>query len=369
MKKVTHLTSVHSRYDTRIFLKECISLAKINNFKVSLIVADGNGNEIKNNISIYDVGQLKGRINRIFKTTKKVFQKAIELDSDLYHFHDPELIPVGLKLKKLGYKVIFDIHENTDLQILEKDWIPYPIRSSLSFFYKNFENYACKKFDYLFVPQLAMFDKYSKLEKTEVIANFPTNISIDNYDKKLSKYKLLYSGSIGESRGLWNMLDLLEKLLRLESLYTLTIAGNMSSELLIEAKKHSAWSSVNYLGFISQEELKIVYQEHTIGLIMFNNVGQYYMAYALKLFEYMLNGLTVMMPNFGDWIVFNNDNNAGYNIDVRNSIESADILNNITDDTLKINEKRNKNLVLKKFTWKNEEDKLIYIYKELLDVK
>ena len=86
--KITHLTSAHPRYDTRIFIKECNSLAKIENYEVSLIVADGKGNEVKGAIYIYDVGRLQGRVNRIFKTTKEVFKKAIELkpkDSRAYN--------------------------------------------------------------------------------------------------------------------------------------------------------------------------------------------------------------------------------------------------------------------------------------------
>jgi len=41
MKNICHITTVHSRFDTRIFLKECISLTKL--YKVFLIVADGLG--------------------------------------------------------------------------------------------------------------------------------------------------------------------------------------------------------------------------------------------------------------------------------------------------------------------------------------
>ncbi|WP_243465225.1 hypothetical protein [Photorhabdus temperata] len=52
--KITHMTSAHPRFDTRIFLKECSSLQK--EHEVSLIVADGKGNEVKNNISIIDMG-------------------------------------------------------------------------------------------------------------------------------------------------------------------------------------------------------------------------------------------------------------------------------------------------------------------------
>ena len=72
--KITHLTSAHPRYDTRIFLKECSSLVKERNYRVSLIVADGLGNEKKNGIEIVDVGKIEGRVNRILKTTKRVLQ-------------------------------------------------------------------------------------------------------------------------------------------------------------------------------------------------------------------------------------------------------------------------------------------------------
>ncbi len=52
--KITHLTSARQRYDTRIFLKECVSLANQKDFFVSLIVADDNGNEVNNVIRLID---------------------------------------------------------------------------------------------------------------------------------------------------------------------------------------------------------------------------------------------------------------------------------------------------------------------------
>ncbi|MBD3829822.1 MAG: glycosyltransferase family 1 protein, partial [Arcobacter sp.] len=143
--KITHLTSAHPRFDTRIFIKMCSSLAKIENYEVNLIVADNKGDEIKNGINIFDVGKSSGRINRIFKTTQKVYQKAIELDSDIYHLHDPELIPIGLKLKKMGKKVIFDAHEDVALQILSKSYMNIILRRVLSKSFLVFEKYAFKK--------------------------------------------------------------------------------------------------------------------------------------------------------------------------------------------------------------------------------
>jgi len=111
--KITHLTSAHSRYDTRIFLKECSSLSKVKEYEVSLVVADGLGCESKNGINIVDVGERSGgRISRMTKTVQKVYQKAKKINSDVYNLNEPELIPIGLKLKSIGKKVIFDAHED-----------------------------------------------------------------------------------------------------------------------------------------------------------------------------------------------------------------------------------------------------------------
>ena len=129
--KLAHLTSAHPRYDTRIYYKMCSSLAK-KDYEVYLIVADGKGNEIIQGIKIYDVGKASGRIKRILFTTFKVFIKAQKLNANLYHFHDPELITIGLKLKRKGKKVIYDIHEDLVKQILLKNWIPKSLRKAIS---------------------------------------------------------------------------------------------------------------------------------------------------------------------------------------------------------------------------------------------
>ena len=360
--KICHITTVHQRYDIRIFYKECLSLAK--EHKVSLIVADGLESEISSDINIIDIGlRQKMRIKRFLIDTKKALRKARELDCDVYHFHDPELVFVGLLLRKLGKKVICDIHEILSAQILLMDWIPGYMRRLLSVIYKVFERKMFAAFDFLLVPQIEMKSNYLKINRnTETIFNYV------NYEgliarRENDKTALIYVGGLSVDRGIYNMLDLLNIL---DLNYSLTLAGGFNSfGLYREVRKHAAWSRVNYLGYIGHNKINSLYLEHTIGLVLFNNVGQYDKAFSLKLFEYMKYGLTVMVPNFGDWINFNIEHCIGYNVDPKNYIDMRNVLNNISKEDLRKIGNNNMQLIEKEFNWDSEEKKLLRIYREM----
>lgn len=87
---VAHLTSVHSRYDTRIFYKMCTSLAQ-EGINVTLIVADGLGKEMCDGFAVIDAGASKGRRDRVLNAPDRVFALAEPLDCDIYHLHDSTL--------------------------------------------------------------------------------------------------------------------------------------------------------------------------------------------------------------------------------------------------------------------------------------
>lgn len=365
---ICHLTSAHSRYDTRIFLKMCISLAN-NGYATSLIVADGLGHEVRDKVKIYDVGaKTGGRLSRMTKTVDRVFQKALDLNADIYHFHDPELIPIGIKLKKRNKKVIFDIHENTHLQILIKDWIPFVIRKPLSIAFLLYENSACKKFDLLIVPQLAMLKKYSKLSKCLLIGNFPHKADILTSSESVYKdrYSLFYAGQLSEQRGIFNMLDLITELKKVNTQYKLTFAGQISEKLLQTAQRHIGWKHTNYLGVLSKKDLYNEYKKHTFGLILLNNVGQYYMAYSLKLFEYMQHSIVVIMPNFGDWVNFNNKHNIGINVTVNDSASISKNIQLISTADLNNYSNNGTKYIKKTFNWETQEKILLSEYERLL---
>src|SRR5579864_663065 len=91
------LTSVHPPFDVRIFHKECKSLAAAG-YDVTLI-ATATENGFHEGIALNTLPDWKNRFHRFLRGSLTVYKRALEVDADVYHFHDPELIPTALLLR------------------------------------------------------------------------------------------------------------------------------------------------------------------------------------------------------------------------------------------------------------------------------
>ncbi|MFC1998991.1 glycosyltransferase family 1 protein, partial [Chloroflexota bacterium] len=89
-RRICILSSVHPALDIRVFHKQAKSLAEAG-YDVTLIAQHRKNEEI-DGVKIVALPKPKNRFERIFLTTFKVFAKGLRKRSDVYHFHDPELI-------------------------------------------------------------------------------------------------------------------------------------------------------------------------------------------------------------------------------------------------------------------------------------
>ena len=175
MVKVCHMTSAHGRYDVRIVQKECISLVNAG-YNVYLIVCDEKQDEEYQGVHIISTNfKPKSRRERFWRAGKKVYDLAVNVDAEIYCFHDPDLLKYAFSLHKKGKKVIFDSHEFYAFQILTREYIPNILRKCIAKGYQLFEQYCLHYVDAVLVPCMIDGKNYfeQKAKRTEYIENVP----------------------------------------------------------------------------------------------------------------------------------------------------------------------------------------------------
>ena len=368
--KICHLTSSHPRYDTRIFLKECSSLAAVKDFDVHLIVADGKGDERQNNVQIIDVGKDNSRKKQLIKAPKIIYKKAMELNADVYHFHDPELIFMANKLRKRGKKVIYDVHEDMPRAILTRDWLAYPFLVVFSYLFELSENFVAKKMIALITATPHISKRFKKISKNvTTINNFPILNELNAENTNIERAnEVCYIGGIDRIRGIIQILDALE----LTDNIKLNLAGNFETkELEDEVKLHKAWHKVNFFGFVDRKEAANILARSKAGLVTFLPASNHIFARPNKMFEYMSAGLPIIASHFEDWKTIVEKYNTGICVNPESPEEIATAILEISSNEHKVKQlgENGKKAVRDVFNWESEAQKLQKFYIDLKETE
>ncbi|MDD3876474.1 MAG: glycosyltransferase family 4 protein [Bacteroidales bacterium] len=369
--KVCHITSAHPRYDVRIFRKECVSLATV--YDVSLIVADGLGEETIDGVTIIDAGKKSdGRFTRMLNTAKKVYYKALEIDADIYHFHDPELLPYGKKFIRRGKKVIYDAHEDLPRQIMSKYWIPKIFRKMISISVERYENSSAHQMSCIITATPHIRKRFLKQNKHTIdINNYPF-LEPDS-DESISfnhkEHAVCFVGSASKIRGLTEVIEAMELL---ETDLKLYFAGHISPQIYKEELMSlKGWRKVVNFEEVSPKEVQNIYKKSKAGIVTFYPLPNHVNAQPNKIFEYMASGLPVIASNFPLWKDIIEKNNCGICVDPQNPLAVKNAILYIVENPDKAVEMgiNGKKAVSEIYNWNSEKEKLYTVYNQLTEQK
>jgi glycosyltransferase involved in cell wall biosynthesis len=368
MKKVCIFSSAHFVFDLRIFGKIAKTLKEAG-YQV-IIIGQHNKNEMVDGIQIIALSEPKNRFFRIFGTTWKTFSLALKERADIYHFYDPELIPISLLLKALtGAKVVYDVRENHPQQILIKYWLPEILRELVAATFNLIEKTSVKFFNYVIAVTPVIRDKFKQPNVID-IRNYPIIKMFSSKPKKKKKneYHLIYAGDIAPKKGVKEIIQALD-FIKSKYKVKLKIFGKFSEpEYGHEVKKMSRGKNVEFLGHIPYQILYQQMERSNIGLVCSIPEMADKTSLPVKLFEYMAAGLPVVASNFLVWRKIVEGNQCGICVNSDKPKEIAEAIEYLIKNPQEAEEMgyRGKQAVFKKYNWEKESQKLLKVYEKLL---
>jgi glycosyltransferase involved in cell wall biosynthesis len=366
LPRVAHLSSVHPWNDVRIFIKEARSLASAG-YDIT-VVAQRSESAVVDGVHCVAIPFTTNRFGRMLLGPWRVFRNGCNYD--IVHFHDSELIPIGILLKLLGKRVIYDVHEDLPRQIADKHWIWSFVRKPIALFAELIERVAARALDRIVAVTPEIGSRFPP-DKTVIVQNYPLPSELCLREGAI-EYKdrprnFAYVGNVTEARGAKEMVTAIERLNCPDA--RLVIAGNIAPRSLLgELEAHEGWKRTSYRGLLDRPEVARLLGSARAGIVVFHPIGNYINARPHKLFEYMSVGLPVIASDFPLWREFVGDNRAGLLVDPHNPDMIAQAMRWILDNPTEAEAmgQRGQHAVATKFNWHKEAEKLIALYASLV---
>jgi len=359
--KIVHIAYEHNSNDVRIYRKECVSLSKRGN-EVFYITSNKNYQEPVNDINVKKIIiNLRGKKKiRLIHYYKDLFNILIDMDADIYHFHENTLLPVIKKIKRRGKRVIYDMHESP-IELMDTNNVKVWRRLFLNLLAK-YENSVLKCVDSVITvtPQYVEYAK--KFNSTSLlITNYPimkTTEEIHSFNNN----NICFAGTISPNWHQKEIIKALEKLSNVEFL----LAGSIEKDYLEELQRMPSWENVVFSGVIPFDQVKDLYKNSIAGIALFKSgdIPEEGTLGNTKLFEYMSEGLPVICTNYPLWKEVIEENNCGLCIDPDNVSEITDAIEYIMDNkniARKMGENGRK-AIERYYNWSKEEKKLFKLY-------
>lgn len=366
---LVHVTTVHRALDSRIFYRQARTAHKAG-LRVA-VVGPHDVSERIEGIQVFPLRKCQSRLVRRLFLPLSAFCKIMRLRPRIVHFHDPEIIPVAILLKVLGFRVIWDVHEYySQVQTAHmKRGVWQAIKRTLISLLV--EKWPCAFFDRSVFPTNSLRVAIWESPKSIACVNL---LPVDEFpDENVSNekdYDLIFMGSMSTFRA-GPFMEMVSQLTSVRPDFKAALLGvnEMTRQWMIDnAPSQETLSAMKFLPFVPHAEVANVLRRARIGFNYHPMQKRFQVALPMKVYEYMACGIPVVCSRFpeladqlceGEIVFVDGDDPANY----------ADAVNKLLSDPQRMEEvgRMGNAAVRTRLNWEQSEvRKLEELYYDLL---
>lgn len=299
-RHVCFLCSAFEREDALIVHRQGKSLVQAG-YKVTCLFRDDIPTEVRYGIEMRSIGSPVGSVKERIKSNGKIFKGFLkDFSADVYQISEPEMLHIGLWLKRKGNRVVFNLREWYPLYYTGKTGNGF-LKKIIEYSCEKYFRYVSKRIDGIFNCMPEMHDYIEKVMPChyfEDVANFPIvnknfTLSFEEYTQR--RNVVSYFGSI------YNISCQEEFLEAINSIHDVKylLAGVFYDEgYKQKCMKLPGWKKVDFRGKFMRAELAGIINSSVIGNVMkdFNQTETPQGSYSIiKIFETMEAAVPVIL--------------------------------------------------------------------------
>jgi len=340
---ICQITSMHPAYDGRIFERTCRELAK-RGYKVTLI-ATCDEDKFVHGVQLLRIKPRKSLSRRLL-SSYDAFEIARRLNADVYHFHDPELIPWMRWLAAAGKCVIFDKHENFIARF--KMWgMPSFIAKWLEILYHAYERNSISKFAGVVAVSDSILELSSGARKDGVVIQNVPDVgrfrNILELDFKPRPYTIITSGSHSDHRNCRQTVQAMPYILERHPETKFCFVGSYDpddykDQLMNLACDLGVSGNLTLDDMLPWEENFMRLSKAHIGCVFYSDNINNRTTIPNRIFEYMMCGVVVLAHEFPELERIVNGSGCGLTLNTSDPNDIARKINRLLDNPAQIEE-------------------------------
>ena len=361
--RVVHLTTVHNPFDNRIFHRECKTLAATG-YDVVLVAPGGSDGPV-DDVEFIALPHCGKRFARMSLGVGAAFWRALTTRVDLYHFHDPELIPAGLLLRLLGKRVVYDIHEDNRTAIEEREYLPAFLRATLARAMAWAEQ-GTSRFFYLVLAERYYAERFPRGATVLNYTRFPALDPAQLAARPSAGHpRLIYTGNVKAYRGAHHHARLLQDVPEAE----LFLVGRCSPRLAADLRG----PRLHFEGigsYVPHQRIVRYYlrERWTAGLALFPPSPHTRRKELTKIFEYMAYGIPVLCADFPNLRQIVEGAECGLCVDPQDRAAAAAAVRYLWEHPAAAQQmgENGREAARTTYNWETQAEKLLNLYAEIL---